>query len=46
MDGYNVGMKIEPYNYELAGVDDPTYDCGSPGCVMDTTKCPDELKTV
>jgi|EP00670_Eutreptiella_braarudii_P006525 hypothetical protein len=46
VDGYNVGMKIEPYNYERAGVDDPTYDCGAPGCVMDTHKCPEELKLV
>jgi len=46
VDGYNVGMKIEPYNFEMAGVDDPAFDCGNPGCLMDTLKCPDELKTV
>eukprot|EP00668_Euglena_longa_P042867 GGOE01056752.1.p1 GENE.GGOE01056752.1~~GGOE01056752.1.p1 ORF type:complete len:387 (-),score=91.05 GGOE01056752.1:12-1172(-) len=44
VDGYNVGMKIEPYNFEKANIEDPNFDCGAPGCVMDTSKCPEELK--
>jgi hypothetical protein len=46
VDGYNVGMKIAPYNYESANIEDPNYDCGAPGCVMDTSRCPAELKVV
>jgi hypothetical protein len=37
-------MKIEPYNFEKANVDNPAFDCGAPGCVMDTSRCPEELK--
>jgi len=48
VDGYNVGIKVEPYNSEPYGPNHTRtpLDCGSPACVMDTSRCPEELKWV
>jgi hypothetical protein len=45
VDGYTVGVKIEPMGYML--VPNPSlgkFNCGSPTCIMDIATCPTELR--
>ena len=46
VDGHNVGMKFGPIAGTFTPVDNPDlgkFNCGSPGCRLDQTKCPPEL---
>ncbi|XP_055344864.1 uncharacterized protein LOC129592765 [Paramacrobiotus metropolitanus] len=42
VDGYNIGIKMEPIGRSADANDQ--YRCGAPSCTMDMSACPEELK--
>jgi hypothetical protein len=47
VDGHNIGMSIKPIDEKHEKVENAElgkYNCGSPTCTFDSSKCPEELK--
>lgn len=45
VDGYTLGLKIEPLNgVSVSSAPVDQYNCGSPSCTMNLNTCPPELK--
>ncbi|XP_055346353.1 uncharacterized protein LOC129593881 [Paramacrobiotus metropolitanus] len=42
VDGYNIGLKMEPIGRSVDAQD--PFKCGAPSCTMDMSACPEELK--